>query len=120
YEFSEPREISGPPALIFSLSATVSDERVLAVMPNATIWRVSIKNPHNDFLESRRHANEFRAVMRRAWDRSKVLHGQSATIHVFPAMPVALAIELGRIRMPKADIPFAIYDEDRANGGFRP
>ena len=52
-------------------------------------------------------------------DKVKIRHGQSAIVHVFPAMPVALAVELGRIRMPKADLPFAIYDEDRGNGGFR-
>ena len=29
------------------------------------------------------------------------MHGEHATLHVFPAMPVALAVEFGRIIMPK-------------------
>jgi len=33
-------------------------------------------------------------------------------------MPVTLAVDLGRIIMPKADLPLRIYDEHRANGGF--
>ena len=33
-------------------------------------------------------------------------------------MPVATAIEFGRVWMPKADMPLNIYDENTANGGF--
>jgi hypothetical protein len=119
YEIREPSEIAGPPALVFSLSATITDERIRIVIPNASIWRISIPVPHNDFLKTRQQASDFRAFMRRVMDRIKARHGQDATIHIFPAMPVALAVELGRIRMPKADLPFAIYDEDRSGGGFR-
>ena len=39
-------------------------------------------------------------------------------LHVFPAMPIATAIELGRVWMPKADMPLIIYDENTANSGF--
>ena len=119
YVVDEPKKIVGPPALVLSLSATIVDERILKIIPNASIWKVSVPTPHNDFLKSRRQASEFRLVMRQTMDKIKALHGQDATIHIFPAMPVALAVELGRIRMPKADLPFAIYDEDRVNGGFR-
>ena len=30
----------------------------------------------------------------------------------FPVMPVSCAVELGRARMPKADMPWLIYDHD--------
>jgi hypothetical protein len=33
-------------------------------------------------------------------------------------MPAALAVDLGRISMPKADLPLHIYAENRASGGF--
>jgi hypothetical protein len=115
----EPNEASGPPALVFSLSGTIVDERIRTVVPNASIWKVSIPIPHNDFLKTRQQTRDFRSLMRRMMDKIKAQHGQSATIHIFPAMPVALAVELGRIRMPKADLPFDVYDEDRGQGGFR-
>lgn len=35
-------------------------------------------------------------------------------------MPVATAIELGRVRMPKADMPWRIYDQVNDSGGFIP
>jgi hypothetical protein len=119
YSLIEPSETSGPPVLIFSLSATIIDERVRAVIPDATIWKISVPTPHNDFLKTRQQARDFRQLMRQTMDKIKMRHGQNATIHIFPAMPVALAVELGRIRMPKADLPFTVYDEDRANGGFK-
>ena len=51
-------------------------------------------------------------------DRMKFRHGEQALIHVFPAMPVALAVDFGRIIMPKADLPLRIYDENKTLGGF--
>jgi len=33
-------------------------------------------------------------------------------------MPVSLAVELGRVRLPKADMPWLLYDQVNARGGF--
>ena len=40
-------------------------------------------------------------------------HGETQLLHVFPAMPVAAAVETGRVWMPKADLPLLIYDQNR-------
>ncbi len=119
FEVVTPSETAGPPALVLSLSGTIADDRIRAVLPDANIWKICIAAPHNDFLKTRQQAQDFRALIRRVMDQVKSRHGQGSTIHVFPAMPVALAVELGRIRMPKADLPFQVYDEDRGAGGFR-
>jgi len=116
----EPECVSGPPALVLSLSATITDARIKAVLGDATIWRMSVPVPNNDLLKSRDQAREFRKEIRRLMDRIKALHGEKAVIHVFPAMPVALAVDLGRIIMPKADLCLQIYDENKAKGGFVP
>lgn len=118
YLLQEPGEVSGPPALVLSLSATVSDDRITAVVPDATIWRLTVREPHNDFLRSRRQLQRFREVVRPLLDRIKARHGEAATLHVFPAAPVAVAVEMGRILMPKADLSLRIYDQIRALGGF--
>ena len=57
-------------------------------------------------------------MLRHAFDQIKARHGEDAIIHVFPAMPVSAAIEVGRVWMPKADLPLVIYDQNRAAGGF--
>jgi hypothetical protein len=48
----------------------------------------------------------------------KNLHGQDAELHIFPAMPLSTAIELGRIWMQKADLPLHIYDQNYKANGF--
>ena len=45
-------------------------------------------------------------------------HVEKAFLHVFPRVPVAVAVELGRILMPKADRPLRVYDQNVATGGF--
>jgi hypothetical protein len=54
--------------------------------------------------------------MRRLYDDIKAQHGEGATIHVFPAIPVSVAIELGRVRMPKSDLPLLVYDNVQDRG----
>ena len=119
YIVDEPASLSGPPALVLALSATITDDRVMSVLKDgATIWRVTVPEPHNDFLKSRQQLGRFRELMRPLMDRIKARHGQNAALHVFPAAPIAIAVELGRIIMPKADLPLRLYDENQQLGGF--
>lgn len=107
-------------ALKFELSATVSDERVENVLgKEIDIWSIYIENPHNDFIRNKTNLRDFRKTMRRVFDLIKAQHGQDAQLHIFPAMPVSVAIELGRIWMPKADLPMMIYDQNNKLGGFK-
>lgn len=109
---TEPSAVSGPPALVLSLSATITNERIQRVLgTNAAIWTIGLKTPHNDFLQSRRQLQEFRQLMRQLLNRIKAKHGNDSVLHVFPAAPVAIAVELGRVHMPKADMRFRVYDE---------
>ena len=69
-------------------------------------------------FKSREHLSQFRAVIRPLFDRIKAVHGQGALLHVFPVAPVSLAVEFGRARMPKADMPWCVYDQNNERGGF--
>lgn len=120
YQIKEPVRKDGPPALVFSLSASINDERIEACVPGASIWKLTSPAPNNDFLKGRGQASLFRQNARQLLNRIKVMHGEHATLHVFPAMPVALAVEFGRIIMPKADLNLEIYDQNRPLGGFAP
>lgn len=106
-------------ALVLSISATIDRERIRPVLgEDVAIWTVSVAEPHNDILQTREQLQEFRRRMRTLLDRIKAAHGQVQPIHVFPAMPAAMAVELGRIRMPKADAPWVVYDQVNERGGF--
>jgi len=119
-EVHEAAATAGPIALKIALSATVDDERIRAVLgPNAAIWSVTTPNPHNDVLKRSADLQAFRQTMRALYDRIKAHHGSGNPINIFPAMPVAAAVETGRVWMPKADLQLITWDENRALGGFR-
>ncbi|MCO6437318.1 MAG: SAVED domain-containing protein [Phycisphaerae bacterium] len=116
-----PPEKSGTPALVLALSATVSDERIQKVLgDDVAIWRVAVAAPNNDLLRSREQLQRFRQLARPLLDRIKKHHGQDAMLHVFPAAPVSVCVELGRVRMPKTDLPWQVYDQVNELGGFVP
>ena len=115
----EPASRARAVALVLSLSATIHERRVTSVLgDDVAIWRMSLREPHNDFLRSRRDLERFRRRARRMLDRIKARHPAARVLHVFPAVPVAVAVEFGRIVMPKADLALRIYDEQRTLGGF--
>lgn len=106
-------------ALKFELSATITDDRIKNTLgEECSIWSITHSSPNNDYLKSRLHLQDFRRIARKALDQIKARHGEDVIIHVFPAMPVSTAIELGRVWMPKADLPMIIYDQNRRKGGF--
>ncbi|RAK67812.1 SAVED domain-containing protein [Phenylobacterium kunshanense] len=116
FSVSEPTSGCGRPvALKLGISATVTDERLTKILgADAAIWSVTVDEPHNDILRRPEDQTAFRTLMRSLFDRIKADHGEEAILHVFPAMPASLAVELGRVWMPKADLPMIIYDNGRA------
>ncbi|MEZ6235522.1 MAG: SAVED domain-containing protein, partial [Phycisphaerales bacterium] len=114
-----PDEHSGLPALVLSLSGTITVDRVTAVLgPNACIWTVTIACPNNDYLKRPEQLQEFRETARKLLDQIKAAHGQGVVLHVFPAAPVAICVELGRALMPKVDLPLRVYDAHKRRGDF--
>lgn len=102
---------AGPIALKIGLSATLTDEPVTQVLgSDAVIWSITAPEPHNDILRNATDQARFRSTVRRLLDRIKAVHGDGREIHLFPAMPASLAVELGRVWMPKADLPLVLYD----------
>lgn len=119
FTVNRPLNFHYSPALILSLSDRVAHGRVTSVLgENVSIWEVTVNECHNDFLRSSAQLSMFRDVMRKLMVSIKEQHGQSTPLNVFPAMPVSCAVELGRIRTPKADMPWIIYDQNNKAGGF--
>jgi len=119
FEIIEPMQTFPVVALNLSLSANIDDSRIQSVLgPDVSIWTVKTPQPNNDFLKTEKQLQLFREQFRLLLDRIKHKHGQSTVLHVFPAVPVAIAVEIGRVRMPKSDLPLKIYDQSNAQGGF--
>jgi hypothetical protein len=121
FQIIEPRKKSGVPALVVSLSATITADRITSVLgEDVAIWTITIPTPNNDFLKSRQQLADYRTLLRPLLDKIKAIHGQTATLNIFPAMPVSAAVELGRVRMPKADMSWQVFDQVAGLGGFVP
>lgn len=114
-----PEKIHSTVALNISLSATIASKRITEVLgEDVSIWTLTIQNPNNDFMKSRSHLGAFRKTLRTLMDRIKLVHGQHNYLNVFPTMAVSTAVELGRIWMPKADLPLVIYDQNKKSNKF--
>jgi hypothetical protein len=119
YEVVKPKELKTKVALNISLSASIDNSRITKVWgDDVSIWTFRIEEPNNDFLKSREQLRLFRKLFRKLLNEIKATHGQKKDLHIFPAAPVAIAVEIGRVWMPKADLPLCIYDYNRNRGGF--
>lgn len=117
-EYSGPKDV--PVALKLALSATVDDQRIRSVLgDNTAIWSITAEEPHNDIMRKQDDLAIYKTHLRRLFDRIKSHHGEHTTINVFPVLPVSAAVETGRTRMPKADLPLVIYNQ-KPGQGFEP
>lgn len=106
-------------ALSLGISARIDPGRITDVLgPEVPIWNIGAVSPGNDILRRRACLARFREEMRAVYREIRLAHGGDAIIHVFPAVPVAMAVEIGRVWMPKADPSLVVYDEHRGLGGF--
>ena len=112
-----PVETEGPIALKLAVSATVTNDRIVRVLgPETAVWSIEVANPGNDIVRQPEDLAEFRKALRKLYNEIKARHGESKVINVFPALPVSLAVETGRVWMPKADLELCIYDQTREKG----
>jgi hypothetical protein len=118
FEVLEPKEIRGAPALIFSVSGRIHHERATDVIANATVWELVSTDPHNDVLQTREQLASFRRAVRRLLARIVEVHGSRVTAHVFPALPVSAAIEVGRVIQPKCAPLLHLYNQNDPSSGF--
>jgi hypothetical protein len=112
---SEDRD--GVVALKLGVSATIADDRIEKVLgEDVAIWSLCAGNPHNDVIRRTEDQTAYRQALRLLFDSIKARHGENVPIHVFPALPASLAIETGRVWMPKADPKLLIYDQQPEKG----
>lgn len=119
YLVKRPSNTKGIPVLVISLSARIIRDRLINVLTGPlSIWEITIKSCNTDFLQSKEQLMQFRQAMRMLISEISNKSGNTTPLHIFPAMPVACAVELGRIRMPKTDMPWIIYDQNNSHKKF--
>lgn len=104
-------------AVILSLTDNIADERVTnTIQPNA-IYRIIADINGVDCIKSEEDLSAFWHLYQESCNEILNTYGGDCTIHIFPAIPVSAAFEVGRRRMPGLHPKAIIYDD---NGGFIP
>lgn len=111
--FNPPEDGDGPLALVLSISAHVPFRDVKEVLPSARIAEITIPEPSYAMVQNRRIIHVFRDVLQ--IHLSKLEASTEKSIHVFAAIPAALAIEFGALLTTQHQHPYLIFDRDRNN-----
>lgn len=119
FQINQPEVRSYRPALAISLSDRITRDRITQEFPDrVSLWELTTNNPNNDLMRSREQLSDFRSAMRSILAEIRRAHGAQTPLSIFPAMPLACAIELGRVRVPKVDPHWELYDYNNASGKF--
>lgn len=122
FQIIPPKQIksSGKIAIIIALSSSVKNNRITNVLgENTNIYTLTIENPNRIFVTHPAIMDSFIEHSRSLLETIKQTHGNYEQVHMFPVMPVSLAVRFGMDYMSKADNPVLIYDEI-AGKGFVP
>lgn len=114
---NRPAQRGSQPALVFSLSGKITHDRISKAVGNdVAIWEVTAPECSNRLIQSEAQLSMFRDQVCKLIAEINAAHPDAQHIAIFPAMGVSCAVELGRLRMPKADKPWVIYDQNKDAG----
>ncbi|MBZ5713787.1 SAVED domain-containing protein [Nannocystis pusilla] len=107
-------------ALLLSISGKVFAEEAEAMLPPSpcAMYEIAVEEPRRDSIRAVSQLHEFARICQDLLAKIRATHGPRCRIHVFPAVPVAVAIQCGLSLLPKADPAMRIYDHQRDRGGF--
>ena len=97
--------------LELSLSDTIDSDSIHRILKDELPWyRLAIPSPHRDHLKSKAQWCEFSDLYHLTLSRISADAGKGCEIHMFPAVPVSVAVQMGRSLLPKADARIHVYD----------
>lgn len=111
--FTPPPDGNAPLALVLSISAKVPQRDVIEALPGARIAELTIPEPSYMMVQNRRVIHAFRDALQIRLSQLEAL--TRGAIHVFAAIPAALAIEFGALLTTQHQHPYLIFDRDGAN-----
>jgi len=109
-------------ALLLSLSGTTHLSDLPAdIDKRFFIYEITLAKgtPRPGYLRMREDLARFKDVYEEARSSIRRDHAGLAAVHLFPAVPVPVAVLCGRELLPKVDPALIVYDRDKNNGGFQ-
>ncbi len=103
--------------VVLSLSAEIPTERYKKlIVDNYSIYDITIDNPSLYFLKSPKQIEEFSRKYRGLLNDIQSTHGDSCKVYIIPAVPAPIAVECGRVLLPKSDPEIFACEYDEVNG----
>lgn len=109
-------------ALLVAVSGTLAEADLPPEIDlTYSVYRIIPSNaiPGTGVMEVAESLREFRSEYRRALRQLVTAHPQASEVAVFPAVPAPAAVAMGRDLLRKRDPVLAVYDFDKAQGGFK-
>ena len=117
--FQPPRPQRGASdvAVLLSISGRIDTAAIAAVLPHQhPQYEIRLEQPQPNVVRTRAQLASFVRRWREVLAHIRATYGDSLRVHVFPAVPVSVAVECGR-RMLQADPALRIYNATA--GAFR-
>lgn len=112
-------EGNGPIALVLSISAQIPLRDVKEALPDARISEFRIQMPNYAMVQNRQTIHAFRDELQKHLSHLEAMTEDA--IHVFAAIPAALAIEFGALLTTQHRHPYLVFDrDDRKENTFTP
>lgn len=106
-------------ALNLSLSGNINESEIEQTLgQKIPIYKVTLAQPHRDFLQAKEQLELFRGEWHSLLSELREKHGEKCEIHLFPAIPNSIAVEIGRCLLPKVDPTIIVYRLCKKNGCF--
>lgn len=99
--------------LMCSLSGVINQSAVQRVISwdDANIIEIRTTcQPHDDILRSKKQLDKFVLCYRQLKEQMLNMSNQRLPVHLFAAIPVSMAVEIGRHWNPTVDLPMVIYN----------
>ena len=106
-------------AIILALSDTIEKDKYDNFVDDTfSIYEITIENPSPHFLTNPKQIEHFSYEYRKVLNQVQATHGHRCKVFILPAVPVAIAVECGRVLLPTKD-PEIFACEYYSQDGFR-
>jgi len=108
FSYTAPAKGEGPVALVLSLSAAIPEAHVTEALPIGRLATITVPTPNVGLVRNRQAISAFRDFLQSKLSQLEADSPQP--IHVFAAVPAALAVEFGALLSMNHRHPYVIYD----------
>ncbi len=113
----EQENTSDTVLLKLAISDSINVDKYAALQPKyMAVYQITIPTPSVHFLQSKKQLELFSYEYRKLLNEIQFKHGKNCKILILPAVPIAIAVECGRIILPNKDPRIYICEYYQENG----